>query len=91
MLKKLFSRLFPKKVTADELQVGFELTEEKRPLSKEEIKEYFLSKGHEIADIEAYWCIHFWDDGALTGNYLKICLLREDVIKLRDYLKEIVG
>lgn len=42
MLKKLFSRLFPKKVNADELQVGFERAEEKRLLSKEEIKELLV-------------------------------------------------
>ena len=68
---------------------SFELITEK-DLRKDE-RHIYIAKGYEIADIEAYWCIHFWDEGALTGNYLKINLGREDIIKLRDYLKEIVG
>ena len=67
---------------------SFELITEK-DLRKDERYTY-IAKGYEIADIEAYWCIHFWDEGALTGNCLKIWLGREDIIKLRDYLKEIV-
>ena len=68
---------------------SFELITEK-DLRKDE-RHIYIAKGHEIADIIAYWCVHFWDEGCLTDNSLKICLLREDIIKLRDYLKEIVG
>ena len=42
MLRKLFSRLFPKKITVEELQELFGQTEDKRQLSKEEIKELLL-------------------------------------------------
>ena len=68
---------------------SFELITEKD--LREDERYTYIAKGYEIADIEAYWCIHFWDEGALTGNYLKIWLGREDIIKLRDYLKEIVN
>ena len=68
---------------------SFELITEK-DLRKDE-RHIYIAKGYEIVDIKVYWCVHFWDDGALTDNCLKICLDREEIVKLRDYLKKIVG
>ena len=51
----------------------------------------YIAKGHEIVDINLYWCVHFWDEGCLTDNSLRISLSREDIVKLRNYLKEIVN
>lgn len=42
MFRKLFSRFFPKKITSEELQSLFDQIEDKRQLSKEEIKELLL-------------------------------------------------
>ena len=68
---------------------SFELITEKD--LREDDRYDYIAKGYEIVDIKVFWCVHFWDDGALTDNYLKICLDREEIVKLRDYLKNIVG
>lgn len=68
---------------------SFELITEKD--LREDDRYDYIAKGYEIVDIKVYWCVHLWDDGALTDNYLKICLGREEIVKLRDYLKNIVG
>ena len=67
---------------------SFELVTKKDLRNDERV--IYVAKGHEIVDINMYWCVHFWDQGALTDNTLKISLFREDIVRLRDYLKEIV-
>ena len=42
-------------------------------------------------DISAEWRIHFWDNGALTSNYLSIMLDRKEIIKLKEYLSSITS
>ena len=42
-------------------------------------------------DISAEWRIHFWDDGALTCNYLSIMLDRDEIKELKEYLSSIIG
>ncbi len=68
---------------------SFELVPKKDLRNDERV--VYVAKGHEIVDINMYWCVHFWNEGGLTDNSLKISLFREDIVKLRDYLKEIVG
>ena len=43
------------------------------------------------ADITATWIVNFWYCGGLTANSLNVTLGREDIIKLRDYLDEVIG
>ena len=42
-------------------------------------------------DISAEWRIHFWDNGALTSNYLSIMLDRKEIIRLKEYLSSITS
>ena len=89
-LQKLLDGQLQEDLTIEfiEPDFSFELITEK-DLRKDEKYAYILN-GYEIFDISAYWCVHFWDNGVLTDNSLKISLFREDLIKLRDYLKEVV-
>ena len=44
-----------------------------------------------ILDISAEWRIYFWDNGALTNNYLSITLDRKDIVELKEYLSSIIS
>lgn len=56
---------------------------------REDPKYTYVQPGYEIQDIYVEWKIYFWH-GGLTDNYLTITLGREDVARLRDYLKLVI-
>ena len=56
---------------------------------REDPKYTYVQSGYEIQDIYVEWKIYFWH-GGLTDNYLTITLGREDVVRLRDYLKLVI-
>ncbi len=56
---------------------------------REDPKYTYVRPGYEIQDIYVEWKIYFWH-GGLTDNYLTITLGREDVARLRDYLKLVI-
>lgn len=56
---------------------------------RENPKYTYVQSGYEIQDIYVEWKIYFWH-GGLTDNYLTITLVREEVTRLRDYLKLVI-
>ena len=56
---------------------------------REDPKYTYVQPGYEIQDIYVEWKIYFWH-GGLTDNYLTITLGRDDVTRLRDYLKLVI-
>lgn len=56
---------------------------------REDPKYTYVQPGYEIQDIYVEWKIYFWH-GGLTDNYLTITLGREDIARLRDYLKLVI-
>ena len=50
----------------------------------------YIRPGYEIADIYMEWKVYFWHVG-LTDNFLTVTLRRDEIIRFRDYLSQIIN
>ncbi len=55
---------------------------------RDDPKYTYVQPGYEIEDIYLEWRIYFWNEG-LTDNFLNFTLNRDEIIKFRDYLREV--
>ncbi len=51
----------------------------------------YVREGLEIVDVSMTMEVHFWDEGALTANYMSLEFDRDDIEHLLHYLKLISG
>lgn len=57
---------------------------------REDYKYTYIKPGYEIKDIYLEWRFYFWNEG-LTNNYLTVTLDRDEILKFRDYLLEMIA
>lgn len=50
----------------------------------------YVQPGYEILDIHLEWQVYFWS-GGLTDNFLTVTLGRKEIVRLRDYLRSVIG
>lgn len=63
----------------------------KHKITDENPEVLYVRPGHEMIDVSADWIVNLWSDGALTANCFTIAMDREDIKKLRDYLRSIIN
>lgn len=63
----------------------------KHKITDENPEVLYVREGHEMIDVSADWIVNLWSEGVLTANCFTVAMDRDNITKLRDYLRSVIN